>query len=179
MILICSPFMGVTGDPDVVIPSLGMPQFLANILTDGGNKVVDGDVVIAPHLIHVVGRDVTTESEPTQDTDGSWLRPLSSAKSGQSVGTTNPDTRRPVTVPQHEAVGEEHIGIHPPLLDVIVEQGVTYLDVWLNHRWSPSASIPVAILRGSASFWNELEVGSHYGSKVRQPSYSGVPRCPC
>jgi len=39
--------------------------------------------------------------------------------------------------------------------------------------------VPVAILRGSASFWNELEVGSHYGSKEGQPSYSGVPRCSC
>jgi hypothetical protein len=28
--------------------------------------------------------------------------------------------------------------------------------------------LPVAILRGSASFWNELEVGSHYGSKGRK-----------
>jgi hypothetical protein len=28
--------------------------------------------------------------------------------------------------------------------------------------------VPVAILRGSASFWNELEVGSHYGSKGRK-----------
>ena len=28
--------------------------------------------------------------------------------------------------------------------------------------------LPVAILRGSAIFWNELEVVSHYGSKGRQ-----------
>jgi len=32
-------------------------------------------------------------------------------------------------------------------------------------RQRGSSFLPVAILRGSASFWNELEVGSHNGSK--------------
>jgi hypothetical protein len=39
--------------------------------------------------------------------------------------------------------------------------------------------LPAAILRRSAIFWNELEVGSHYGSKEGCPSCSGVPHCPC
>jgi hypothetical protein len=85
VILICSPFIRVTFDPDAVIPSLGTPQFLANILTDGGDKVVDGDVVIAPHLIDVAGRDVAALTEPTQDADSGRLRPLPTRESRQTV----------------------------------------------------------------------------------------------
>jgi hypothetical protein len=73
----------------------------------------------------VVGRDVTTEAEPTQDADGSWLRPLPTRESRQTVRRPMPDARRPVAPTQHEAIGEEHVAVHPSILDVIVEQGVT------------------------------------------------------
>jgi hypothetical protein len=125
VILICSPSISVIRDPDAIVPSRGTPQFLTNILTDGGDKVVDVDVVVAPHLINVAGCDVATLAEPTQDADGGRLRPLPTGESRQSIGTPAPDARPPIAVTQYEAVRREHLLVHPAFRDMIVEQGVT------------------------------------------------------